>query len=160
MKKFFFKHLLDNLESLHHSILSRGGGALPLLFSGDKSNSFILLFFTYESRIFRKKGDTGYVSLSDKKEEPLTNSNKNTGLTILSSRLFDVAESSYYYDYAVTSLQSMANLDKILGAPTVPHLRCGCAKTVQKSSGAPLHHEYHCTNMKTPKSEGRPGALS
>ena len=58
------------------------------------------------------------------------------------------------------SLQSMANLDKILGAPTVPHLRCGCAKTVPNSSGAPLHYEYHCTNMKTPKSEGRPGAPS
>ena len=58
------------------------------------------------------------------------------------------------------SLQSMANIDKILGAPTVPHHRCGCAKTVQKSPGAPLHYEYHCTNMKTPKSEGRPGALS
>ena len=30
------------------------------------------------------------------------------------------------------SLQSMADLEKILGAPTVPHLRCGWAKTVKK----------------------------
>ena len=30
------------------------------------------------------------------------------------------------------SLQSMASLDKILGAPTVPHLRCGCSEAVKK----------------------------
>ena len=33
----------------------------------------------------------------------------------------------------VTSLQSMADLDTILGAPTVSYLRCGCARTVQNS---------------------------
>ena len=32
-----------------------------------------------------------------------------------------------------SSLQSMVDLDKILGAPTVPHLRCGAQKTVQIS---------------------------
>ena len=31
------------------------------------------------------------------------------------------------------SLQRMVDLDKILGAPTVPQLRCGCAKSVPKS---------------------------
>ena len=46
------------------------------------------------------------------------------------------------------------DLDKILDAPTVPHLRYGCAVTVQDSSGAPLHHGKHRTNMKTPKYEG------
>ena len=56
-------------------------------------------------------------------------------------------------------LQRMADLDEILGAPTVPHPRCGSAKTVQKSSGAPLHYGYHCTNIKTSDSEGRPGAF-
>ena len=65
-------------------------------------------------------------------------------------------------EYMRPSLQSMADLDKILGAPTVPHLRCRRAKTVQKSSGVgtTLHYGYHCTNIKTSKSEGRPGALS
>ena len=58
-----------------------------------------------------------------------------------------------------TSLQSMADLDKILGAPTVPHFRCGCTKTEQKSSGASLNYGYHCINIKTSKSGGRPGAL-
>ena len=43
-----------------------------------------------------------------------------------------------------TSLQSMVDLDKILGAPTVPRLRWGCAKTVQKSSGAPLQKVRGC----------------
>ena len=39
---------------------------------------------------------------------------------------------------AATSLQSIAELDKIFGAPTVPPLRCMCAKNVKKSSGEPL----------------------
>ena len=60
--------------------------------------------------------------------------------------------------FLLTSLQSMADIDKILGAPTVPHLRCGCAKIVSK--GALLHYGYHCTNIKTLTSGGRPGALS
>ena len=52
-------------------------------------------------------------------------------------------------------MQSMADLDRILGAAKVQHLRWGCAKTVEKSQGAPLHYAYHYTNIKTSKSEGR-----
>ena len=58
------------------------------------------------------------------------------------------------------NLQSMADLDKSLGAPTVPHLRYRCNKTEQKSLGVPLHYGHHCTNIKTSKSEWRSGALS
>ena len=58
------------------------------------------------------------------------------------------------------SLQSMADPEKILSVPTVPHFRCGCAKSVQKSKGAPLHYGHHSTNIKASKSEGRTGALS
>ena len=57
-------------------------------------------------------------------------------------------------------MQSMADLDNILGAPTVSHLRYGCIKTVQKSLVAPLHYGYGSTNIKTSKSEGHSGMLS
>ena len=59
---------------------------------------------------------------------------------------------------AWASLQSMVSLDKILCAPTVPHYRCRCAKSVQKI--------IRCTTTlwislhKDEKSEGRLGALS
>ena len=35
----------------------------------------------------------------------------------------------------------------------------GCAKSEQKSSGAPLNCGYHCTNIKTSKSKGLSDAL-
>ena len=64
----------------------------------------------------------------------------------------------YVNIWSFSSLQSRDDLDKT--APTITHLRLGCAKTVQKSSGAPLHYGYHSQTSKTSKSEGCPGVLS
>ena len=48
-----------------------------------------------------------------------------------SCHLLSVAEAVAISVKIWTSLQSLADLDKILGAPTVQHLRCRCAKTIQ-----------------------------
>ena len=65
--------------------------------------------------------------------------------------VFDIYEIYNHFlgTLSSSSLQSIADLDKILGVPTVPHLGCGCAKREQKSSGAPLNFGYHCINIKT-----------
>ena len=86
-----------------------------------------------DAQILRLKSKKNITKLNKDKKLVLTNGQRLVGNHALIILCYKRIYLLYLVWPSSAILQSMVDLDKILGAPTASHLRCGRAKTVQKS---------------------------